>query len=185
MRHLAMKFPLLTLTLLLSACLNLSCGWSRGGPALPVPPSPSPSPSPSPAPDPSPVPTPPPSSQQMPNMGGGSWSGTLESSSFSTRTIAARFIQMADCVDGSWNTADFGSRWVGAISAFVGPGSLRSGFMSFEFPGSGSKLCTGVGTLAGDATSDRATLTWTMTGYNTDTCTSGVPNLMLIKLQRQ
>src|SRR5207244_11321607 len=62
-------------------------------------------------------------------------------------SIAARFVQMADCVDGSWNTADSGSRWVGAISAFVGPGSLRSGFMSFEFPGSGSKLCTGVGTL--------------------------------------
>ena len=57
--------------------------------------------------------------------------------------------------------------------------------MSFEFPGSGSRLCSGVGNIKGEATNDRATLTWTMTSYNTDTCTSGVPNLMLIKLQRQ
>jgi len=114
----------------------------------------------------------------------GDWSGTLESSSFSNRTIAARFIQFADCIDGSWNTGDSGSRWVGAISGFARPGSF-DGFMSFEFPGSGSKLCSGVGTLAGEATDDAATLTWTISSYNADACTSGVPNLMLMKLQRQ
>src|SRR5206468_253747 len=139
-------------------------------------PSPSPGPVPSPTPTPAPTPTPPPSSAETPFVGGDNWSGTLEPSSFSTRTIAARFIQLADCVDGSWNTVDSGLRWVGAISAFARPGSL-DGYMSFEFPGSGSKLCSGVGTLTGYATSDTATLTWTITSYNTDTCTSGVSNL--------
>ena len=116
----------------------------------------------------------------------GDWSGTLESSSFATKTISAKFFQEADCVDGSWNTVPPEVRWVGAISAFAGPGSIHSGFMSFEIPGSGSKLCTGVGTLAGDATSDTATLTWTITSYTTDTCTStSVPNLATVKLKRR
>lgn len=74
------------------------------------------------------------------------------------------------------------SRWVGAISAFARPASL-DGFMSFEFP-VGSRLCTGIGTLVGDATDDTATLRWTLTEYNTQTCTGGVPTQMIVKLQR-
>ena len=113
----------------------------------------------------------------------GDWSGTLESSSFSTQTISAKFFQEVDCVDATWHTVSSGPRWVGAISAFAGPGSLN-GQMSFEFPVSG-KLCSGVGNLTGGATSDTATLTWTITGYSTATCTSEVPNLMIVKLRRQ
>lgn len=77
-----------------------------------------------------------------------------------------------------------GPRWLGAISVFARPG-LLDGQMSFEFPGSGSKLCTGVGTLTGEATNTTATLTWTIATYNTDTCTSGsVPTQMIVKLER-
>lgn len=100
-----------------------------------------------------------------------------------TRTISAHLIQMADCVDGSWNTVPASeSRWVGAISAFARPASL-DGFMSFEFP-VGSRLCTGLGTLTGDATDDAATLMWTLTEYSVGTCTSGVPSQMIVKLRR-
>ena len=185
-RHLSAKFALLTPTLLLGAFLTLNCGASSPPPSpspipAPVPP-PTPTPTPPTPPPPTPTPTPPPSSPSLPFVGG-NWSGTLESSSFSTKAISARFIQLADCVDGSWNTVSSQSRWVGAISAFARPGSLN-GNMSFEFQVSG-RLCSGVGTLIGDATNDTATLTWTIADYNTDTCTSGVPSLMIVKLQRQ
>jgi hypothetical protein len=90
----------------------------------------------------------------------------------------------ADCIDGSWNTMPPDVRWIGAISAFAYPGSL-DGNMSFEIPGSGSKQCSGVGTLKGDATDDTATLTFTLTSYDTGTCTSSsVPNLITMKLHR-
>ena len=167
--YLSTKGALLTASLVLGALPTLTCGG--GGTS-------------SPSPSPSPITSPPPaSSPSLPDLSG-DWMGTLESSSFPTRTIAARFIQMADCVDGSWNTVSE-SRWVGAISAFARPGSL-DGQMSFEFPGSGSRLCSGVGNIKGEATNDRATLTWTMTSYNTDTCTSGgVPNQMLVNIQHK
>jgi hypothetical protein len=112
----------------------------------------------------------------------GEWSGTLESPGSPTRTISAVLIQIADCVDGGWNTVS-SERWVGAISAFARPGSL-DGFMSFEFP-VGSRLCTGVGILIGDATDDTAALTWTLMDYNAETCTRGVPDRMTVKLQRK
>ena len=117
----------------------------------------------------------------MPNVAG-NWSGTLESSSFPTKTIAARFFQEVDCVDGTWNTTSSEPRWVGGISAFAVPGAL-DGNMSFEFTVSG-KLCSGVGILKGTATDNLASLTWTLTGYNTENCTSGVPSQMMVKLQR-
>jgi hypothetical protein len=100
-----------------------------------------------------------------------------------TRRISARLIQLADCIDGSWNTVSTTEvRWVGAISAFARPASLE-GFMSFEFP-VGSRLCTGVGTLAGEATEQTATLTWSITEYNTQNCTTGVPDRVIVRLQR-
>jgi len=90
--------------------------------------------------------------------------------------------QEADCVDGTWNTVS-GPRWVGAISAFAGPGSLQ-GDMSIEFQVSG-RLCSGAGSLAGQATDNTATLTWTRTSYTTNTCTaSDVPSQMIVTLQR-
>jgi hypothetical protein len=46
------------------------------------------------------------------------------------------------------------------------------------------RLCSGVGKISGEATSNTATLTWTITSYSTDTCTSDVPNLIIVKLQR-
>jgi hypothetical protein len=166
MRLLSKTCALLMPPLLLGAFLTASC--ARGG--SPQSPAPSPVPAPSPTP-----------SGPLPNLSG-NWVGTLESPGFATRTISARFSQFADCVDGSWDTGSSESRWIGAISGFARPGSF-SGFMSFEIPGSGSKLCSGVGNLAGDATDDTATLMWDLTSYSTDSCTS-VPNPMTLKLQR-
>lgn len=173
--HLSTNFAVLAPTLLLGACLAVSCGGDA--------PSPVPSPSPIPAPVPPPMPTPtPPGSGQLPDMEG-EWSGTLESSSFSTRTIAAMFFQEADEVEGTWYTVDPGPRWIGAIGAFAGPGSLK-GDMYVEFPVSG-RPCSGVGTLTGEATSNTATLRWAVTSYSTNTCTANdVPNQMMMRLQR-
>jgi len=148
---------------LLCVCLELACGG--GSSSSPSPPSPSPPGSPSPS---------------LPDVNG-EWKGTLESSSFPARAISARLIQLADCVDGSWNTVS-DSRWVGAISAFAVPGSIN-GYMSIEYQVSG-KLCSGFGTLNGPATNTIATLEWTLTNYNADVCPGGIPNTMTVKLGR-
>ena len=63
-------------------------------------------------PSPSPDPT-----NTIPNLGG-SWTGTLESSSFATRTITMQVTQTGvDCVDGTWQTVP--PEWSGAISGFA------------------------------------------------------------------
>jgi hypothetical protein len=149
----------------LYACLVLGCGGSSSPSATPTPPAPSPSP---------------PGSPSLPDVSG-EWKGTLESSSFPARAITARLIQLADCVDGSWNTVS-DSRWVGAISAFAVPRSLN-GYMSIEYQVSG-KLCSGFGTLNGPATETTATLEWSLTNYNADNCPGGIPNTMTLKLGR-
>jgi hypothetical protein len=118
----------------------------------------------------------------MPNLHG-DWSGTLESPSFPTKIVTARFVQNIDCVDGSWNTSPPDVRWIGAISGYSVPGAL-DGYMSFEMPGRSSRICSGVGTLVGDATDNTATLTWNLTSYDTEACTSA-PSLITLKLQRQ
>jgi hypothetical protein len=113
----------------------------------------------------------------------GDWSGTLESSTFPSKSVAAKFFQEADCVDATWHSVSSGARWVGAISAFAKPGQL-SGDMSFEFP-VGGRLCSGTGTIAGNASDNSGTLTWTLTSYSTNTCAAGdVPNQMILRLQR-
>lgn len=163
-RHLSTKFALLTPALLLGAFLTLDCG---GAP----PPAPSPSPIPAPVPG------------QLPNLQG-NWSGTLESSSFSTKTVSALFFQEADCVDATWHSVSSGARWVGAISVFVRLGGSLDGDMSFEVPVSG-RLCTGTGTVTGEVTDNTGTVRWTLTSYSTNTCTaSDVPSQMILRLQR-
>ena len=155
----------LTATVVVAAFAILSCG----GGSAPASPTTQPNPS---------VPSP-----SLPSLNG-DWAGTLESSGMPARPIALRLIQQADCVDGGWHTVPLSdsSRWVGAVSAFAKPAAL-DGFMSFEFQ-VGARLCTGLGTLVGDATDTTATLKWTITEYDTETCTRGVPHEMTVRLQR-
>jgi hypothetical protein len=128
--------------------------------------------------------TPPSSSAPIPDVNG-NWLGTIESPSFPTKNIAARFIQpTSDCIDGSWNTNPPDARWIGAISVYAYPG-IVDGNMSFEIPGTGSKQCSGVGLLHGDATNDTATLTWNISTYDTANCNSAtVPNQITMRLHR-
>jgi hypothetical protein len=113
----------------------------------------------------------------------GEWSGTLLSAGLSSRRIEVRLIQEADEIEGSWNTVDSGPRWVGAIGAFVSPGSLK-GDMWVEFP-SGDNRCQGVGTLAGDVNSSAATLRWLGVRYSASACgAADVPNALTLQLQR-
>jgi hypothetical protein len=159
------RVVILTAALVLTVLSNLSCG---GGSAPPSPSQPN---------------SPPTNSPSLPYLNG-EWSGTLEAAGVPTRSIATRLIQQADCVDGGWNTVPVSepSRWVGAISAFAKPSSL-DGFMSFEYQ-VGSRLCTGLGTLVGDADDNTATLRWTITEFDTQACSGGVPGQMTVRLRR-
>jgi hypothetical protein len=125
-------------------------------------------PSPSPAPLPSPV-----------VKIAGTWSGTLESENFSTRTITMTVVQGGNCVDGVWTSG--ASDWTGAISGFAGADSF-SGQISFEAV-TESGRCTGVGDTSGQVGTD--TLRWTSTGFTAvGQCSGTLPKTIVISLRR-
>src|SRR5215467_5463273 len=75
----------------------------------------------------------------------GIWTGTIESANATTRTMSLNAVQSANCVDGTWTSAD--NNWRGAISGYADAVSY-SGQMSIEFT-SGNQHCAGVGDVSG------------------------------------
>jgi len=143
-------------------CASLCVGCGGGG----SPPSPSPTPTPPPA-DPG---------TSVPNLAG-TWSGTLQSSAFETRSISASIVQSADCVDGAWKTTS--TEWSGAISGFALPGSFQ-GFLSIEGAQGSSGLCAGVFRTTGSASN--AGIKWTF--ENDGQCAGGIRQTVTFVLRR-
>jgi hypothetical protein len=80
----------------------------------------------------------------------GNWVGTLESTNVAVQTISMVVTQFANCVDGSWKSAD--GDWTGAISGFAMKGSF-SGQITFERRSNGGCLAAGnVGGEVGSGT---------------------------------
>jgi hypothetical protein len=90
----------------------------------------------------------------------GSWSGTLESSNFPTRTVTMTVVQDGACVDGVWQTDP--PAWTGAISGYAGPDSF-SGQISVEMVTNSGEKCSGVGDTNGHV--DTQALRWTSAGF--------------------
>jgi hypothetical protein len=110
----------------------------------------------------------------------GRWSGTFDSANFATRTITLDVSQASACVDGIWVSVP--AEWDGAISGFAGAASF-SGQISFESTGTSGEHCIGSGTVSGGVGAD--TLSWTSTGFTGPGCSGGLPQAVVIKLQRQ
>lgn len=114
----------------------------------------------------------------IPNLAG-SWTGTMESSAFATRTISMQLTQRGvDCVDGDWQTQP--AEWTGAVSGFALPGSF-TGFLSLEGAPNGSGLCSGTNRTTG-STGETA-IKWTVT-YN-GACAGGIPQTVTFRLRRK
>jgi hypothetical protein len=105
----------------------------------------------------------------------GTWSGTLESSNFPTRSISLMVFQAGNCVDGAWTTVP--PDWAGAISGYAGTASF-AGSISFE----GAPGCTAAATVSGDVAADKMTLT--TGGFPSGNCPQGTPQAVVIRLQR-
>jgi hypothetical protein len=78
----------------------------------------------------------------------GKWTGTFESTNFSTRTITLTVVQTGNCVDGAWISST--SDWHGAISGLATADAF-SGFMSFERPAGGGGQCDATAAVSGAA----------------------------------
>ncbi len=78
----------------------------------------------------------------------GTWTGTFESTNFSTRTITLTVVQTGNCVDGAWISST--SDWHGAISGLATADAF-SGFLSFERSASAGGQCDATAPIAGPA----------------------------------
>ena len=109
----------------------------------------------------------------------GNWVGTLESANLPVQTISMVVVQFADCVDGSWKSAD--GDWTGAISGFARKDSF-SGQITFERRSSGG--CVASGNVGGDVGSD--SLRWISGGATPlGQCAGSVPQSIVISMRRQ
>ena len=109
----------------------------------------------------------------------GNWVGTLESANVAVQTISMVVVQFADCVDGSWKSAD--GDWTGAISGFARSDSF-SGQITFERRSGGG--CLASGNVGGDVGSD--TLRWTGIGAAPiGQCAGNIPQSIVITMRRQ
>jgi len=142
-----------------SAMLNVGCGSASSSTTTP------------------PAPTQP-TDPTIPNLTG-TWTGTLESSAFTTRDISAQIVQTGvDCVDGAWRTT--ATEMNGAISGLAQSSSSFSGFLSVEGTPNGSGLCLGVFRVTGSATSTGIKWTW----VNDGNCAGGIQQTVTFKLHK-
>jgi len=154
--------PRRLVVLSLLVAFTSSCGSSSSAPA-----SPTPTPG-------TPVPAGP-----FANVSG-LWSGMIESTNSTTHTMSLNAVQSANCVDGTWTSAD--SDWRGAISGYADAVSY-SGQMSIEF-NSGSQHCTGVADVSGPVDSDA--IHWTGTGFRlVGQCPVSLPQAIVVTLRRR
>jgi len=104
----------------------------------------------------------------------------IESTNSTTHTMSLNAVQSANCVDGTWTSAD--SDWRGAISGYADAVSY-SGQMSIEF-NSGSQHCTGVADVGGPVDSDA--IRWTGTGFRlVGQCPVFLPQTIVVTLRRR
>jgi hypothetical protein len=88
-------------------------------------------------------------------------------------------VQFADCVDGSWKSAD--GDWSGAISGFARADAF-SGQITFERRSNGG--CLASGNIGGDVGSD--TLRWISVGATPlGTCSGTLPQSIVLTMRRQ
>lgn len=145
----------------IAANAGLSCGGSSSG----APPS-------------SPPTSPTPPAVSVANVAG-NWTGTLESSNGTPLTLSMVVVQFADCVDGSWKSAD--GDWSGAISGFARPDAF-SGQITFERRSNGG--CVASGNIGGDVGSD--TLRWISVGATPlGVCPGTLPQSITLTMRRQ
>jgi len=145
------------------ACVASACGSSHGSTSGSTPGAPSPAPPAGPFADLS-----------------GTWTGTIESANFSTRTITVNVAQTTNCVDGAWvsSTGD----WRGAVSGFATADGF-DGFLSFERSASGGGQCNATGTLSGPAS--QSALRVTSTGLSpVGSCVGDLPAGIVVTLHR-
>lgn len=109
----------------------------------------------------------------------GTWTGTFESTNFSTRAITFTVVQTGNCVDGAWITST--SDWHGAISGIATADSF-SGFLSFERSAGGGGQC--------DATASVSTLSGQTLRLTADaltavgSCSGDLPKAIVVTLHR-
>jgi len=109
----------------------------------------------------------------------GNWVGTIESANLPPQTISMVVVQFADCVDGSWKSAD--GDWSGAISGFARKDSF-SGQITFERRSNGG--CLASGNVGGDVGSD--TVRWISVGATPiSPCAGSVPQSFVVNMRRQ
>ena len=171
------------LACVLGACLAVACGGGNSPSAPTANPAPTPAPSPSPAPTPNPAlgPAPIPGTGPLPLLEG-NWVGNIEAPGFSTLAVEVQLFQEGDEVEGVWLSTSSGRRWFGGIGGFAGPSSVLAD-MSFQYA-VGEAQCTGVGSISGGANDQVAHLTWTITSYNTNTC-SPMPGTLTMRLEKE
>jgi hypothetical protein len=88
-------------------------------------------------------------------------------------------VQSANCVDGTWASAD--GDWTGAISGYADAVSY-SGQISIEFS-VGSQHCTGIADISGPVDSD--TIHWTGGGFRLiGQCPVALPQPIVVRLSR-
>jgi hypothetical protein len=109
----------------------------------------------------------------------GNWVGTLESANTAPITLSMVIVQFADCVDGSWRSAD--GDWSGAISGFARTDAF-SGQITFERRSNGG--CLASGNIGGDVGSD--TLRWISVGATAlGDCPGTLPQSITLTMRRQ
>jgi hypothetical protein len=109
----------------------------------------------------------------------GNWVGTIESANVPALNISMVVVQFADCVDGSWKSAD--GDWTGAISGFARKDTF-SGQITFERRSGGG--CVASGNVGGEVVSD--TLQWMGVGASPiGQCAGNVPQSLVINMRRQ
>jgi hypothetical protein len=126
-----------------------------------------------------PSPTPPTLSLTYVNMAG-TWTGSLSSSNYATRSVSMTVAQTFNCVDGAWSGSP--SEWTGAISGFA----LETGYtgqISIELALNSGERCRGVGDVSGPV--GAADLEWTLDGFSVvGRCSEALPRNVVIRLHR-
>lgn len=111
----------------------------------------------------------------------GNWSGTMESSNWTTVPVTLALSQASDAVNGTWATTDT-SDWNGQITGTVTKTNFSGTFTISAPQVGGGQRCTGTAAIAGAASSGATTLTWTGPGF-TGNCT-GLPVTLRWALRR-
>jgi hypothetical protein len=112
----------------------------------------------------------------------GTWTGTVESANFPTRSITLVVVQALNCVDGFWQDAS--GDWKGSISGFAAADSF-SGQISLERTANGGGRCQASANVNGPAGGD--SFRWTAEALSAPpgNCTGDLPQGLTLSVRRQ